>query len=277
MNRYPLKRTGQISIDYMAGAMVFFGAIIILITSVMSAVPEVQENRNLDDLQMVSLSASEVLMNNPGYWAEDATTNGTDWHQVDPVFIETLGIQHSNRTGVKTDKITAMQQMDYAEIQSVLSMERDFNARFTVMLYIDTSNTFIQGEAPDHIVEPAYPPDTEDRIHYGTENIDGTTYHFLTAASDGWYNEIWISTDWDFSDADHYDLSDTQILTIDQNTYVTNIGDTQISDGNLIILRRQLGTIGTAPPEHTDNVIRVDRFDTTAEENHVIHGVFHVW
>ncbi len=276
MNRCQQHRAGQISIDYMAGAMVFFGAVVILISSVMSAVPQVQNVRNTNDLQLVGLSVSEVIMNDPGYW-QNGTANGTAWHTADPGSVTTIGLQEPGRTGLNTEKITALQQMNYSQIQRILATERDFSARFTEYLYIDTSHTFTQGNPPPYITEPAYSPGTASQLQYGSRVIDGTHYYFLLANTQGWYNQIWISTNWDFSSATHYDLAQTQLVTINENSYLINLGDAQTSNGKLVVLRKQLGRAGTVPPQHVEDIIELKRVAVTADDRNVIRGVFQVW
>lgn len=270
-------RSGQISIDYMAGAMVFFGAVVVLVSTVIGAVPQVQETRNVNDLQMVGMSISEVIMQDSGYWANQSA-NGTDWHRDERrPFTVTLGLQTADRDGIHPEKVNALHDMEYDRITQILGIERDFSVQFTEFLYIHTRDTFTAGDAPDYITEPDYPDQTASRIHYGAEDVDGTPHYFLVSDNRGWYNNLWISTDWDFEDAEHYDIAQNQLITMNQDSYIINLGDTQLSDGDMLVMRQDLGRAGAVPPDHVEDIVEINRFAVTADEQNVIRGVFQVW
>lgn len=274
---YSYDRSGQISIDYMAGALVFFGAIIILISSVLNVAPQFGQTQHHNDLQLSGWSMSEVVMNDPGYWT-NSTDNGTDWHHpANRPDVTIIGLQTRNQSGIDSQKVAALQEMDYNVLKQVLEFDHDFNLELTEFVYVDTHRTFENGSAPSFITEPTYPNDISSMIRYGTDTMRGTPYYFLLADSTGWYNNLWVSEDWDFTDnTTYYNLSTDRIISLNGTSYLVGIGDNQLSDGNLLVMSRQLGRTGGIPPQNTENIVEVRRFDVSRDKN-VIKGVFRIW
>ncbi len=276
-------RNGQISIDYIAGAFVFFGAIIILIASVLNTLPEFQNQHAVNELELASWGMSETMMRDPGYW-QNGTSNGTDWHTADASDVQVLGLQTGDRSGLSVQKIQSLGDMDYVDVQDVMGIDRGFTAAFTELLHIDTYKRFNRsgsggpGSSPSFITEPAYPSGTTDIVHYGTAEIRDAPYYFLLADSTGWYNNLWVSDTWDFTDSEttQYNMTTDNVVTLGDNAYPINIADTQIGDGNVVILQRRIGRVGTPPPSNAGNIIETTRFGVT-ETDTVITAVFQTW
>jgi hypothetical protein len=272
-------RNGQISIDYIAGALVFFGSIIVLISSVLNVIPQFQNTHAVNELELAGWGLSETMMNDPGYWS-NTSGNGTDWHTASPANVTVIGVQAANRTGISAAKIRALRDMNYRRVQRILGTTRQFTVSFTKILHIDTYRRFNRsGSSPGFITEPSYPGGTAETVHYGSKKIDGTPYRFLLADSAGWYNNLWVSEDWDFTDADttKYNLTTDQVITLDADAYRINIGDVQIGQGNTVILKRRIGRIGTPPTANTGNIIEMKRYGTTKQTDTIIAAVFQVW
>lgn len=272
-------REGQISIDYIAGAFVFFGAIIILISSVLNVIPQFQNTHAVNELELAGWGMSETIMNDDGYW-NNATGNGTDWHTAPAANVTVVGLQAANRTGLSMKKIRAFRDMDYRTVQDILGTNKAFTVSFTKIVHVDTYKRFNRsGSTPSFITEPSYPSGTADTVHYGTYAVNDVPYHFLLADSAGWYNNVWISDDWDFTDAEtnQYNLTEDAAVSLGEDAYTVNIGDIQIGEGNVFIMKRRIGRVGTPPPSNVGNIVEMKRYDVTAKTDTIIQAVFQIW
>jgi hypothetical protein len=165
-----------------------------------------------------------------------------------------------------------------------MDVDHEFTVSFTELLHIDTYKRFNRtgsggpGSTPPFITAPAYPSGTADIVHYGTQKVRGEPYYFLLADSSGWYNMLWMSDDWDFTDSNttRYNMTTDTVVTVGANAYAVSIADTQIGSGNVLILERRIGRVGTPPPSNTGNVIETTRFGVT-ETDTIIEAVFQVW
>lgn len=484
-NAFPT-RNGQLSIDYIAGAIVFFGAIIVLISGVLNTVPQFQNTHAVNDLELTGWGLSEVVMSDTGYW-QNVTGNGTDWHTAPASDTVVTGLQAAGGDGVSLNKVDALRNMDYSTLQNVLGTQQDFTITFTrftpvdtyrsftgntpesadiidsfedgalneydgetsaytvssvpnaadgqnVIRFTDTStnyreiystsglpiypsqgdvihynvrsnvstgspenvyshlqfgyqdtnnlykteiqhaeekwtlyirqggayykldgdntisgglsadtwyqveidwgadgnitarlydgstlkstltgvdNNFTSGgislrhsqtpgsyidydnirvlpdaastgrnKCPNTIIEPAYPSGTAPEIHCGTRRVDGTPYYFLLADSAGWYNNLWVSDNWDFTDPDttYYNLTTAQAVILGENAYTINPADVQLGEGNMLVLKKRVGRAGTTPPANTQNIVEIKRFEPVAGgTNDILRAVFQVW
>ena len=75
---------------------------------------------------------------------------------------------------------------------------------------------------------------------------------------------------------DIFDLSTDNVIALGSETYTLNIGDTQIGNGNIILLKKRLGRAGTVPPANAANIIEMNRYGATTEDN-LVKAVFQIW
>lgn len=264
---------GQLSIDYIAGALVFFAALVLLISNVLGTIPQLEEQYQTNELQLTAWSLSEVLLHDRGYWS-NATENGTNWHvNLRTQDTEALGLQGAN--GLSREKLQALQNMNYQRITNILHINTSFNMELTEFLYIDTHRSFTPGSDPGFITEPTYSGNVRGDVQYGSERIDGTSYYFLLANTVGWPNSLWVSEDWNFTDATYYNLSTTSVVTLEDNTYLANPSSNQISEGRALILQRRVGRVGTVPSGSVDDIRQITRYGVM--DGNVVKAVFRVW
>lgn len=249
---------GQISIDYVAGGLVFFGAIIFLVGNLLSVVPQFQQQQQQNDLQMAAYAMSEVLLNDRGYWA-NATHEGTDWedHTSD---VETIGLSDGSR--LVADKVNALLDLQYTTVKEQFNISQDFNIELHEFVDVDTHRTFEKGDSPGYLTPPSsYSGSTSSTVHYGAKRIDGQPKRFLLTDELSWYNKLRVSDDWDFSSGvTVYNLTEDQFVPVGPNTYTIPAFVTRQSDGKLLVLRRRIGRIGRIPPSFTASVTSINRY-----------------
>lgn len=270
-------RTGQISIDYIAGALIFLGAVLFLMSTILNTVPEVEQIQEEDDLQLTAWGLSEVVMHDTGYWT-NGSADGTDWHR-HVANTTTLGLQHadSEGEGVSMQKLDTLRDLPTETLHDILGTDRSVNIAFTLLADIDTYRSFRRGNPPGFLTEPSYqyPPSTP--VQYGSATLNGTQRYVLLADENEQYTQLYTSTSWDFSDSNttFHNLTEETVITIDEIQYLVDRVAIQISDGNVLLLRRDLGRAGAVPPASTNDIVQIKRYNTV--NGNVLEAVFRVW
>lgn len=269
---------GQISIDYLAGALVFFGSIVLLVSNVMTVAPEFTASQKTDELQLEAWTISEVIMEDRGYW-EKNTQSGEAWHE-NMDGLEIIGLK--GERGLSREKVQALLDMEAEEIREVLRTDKKFNVDLREVIEIDTSQSFDRTDPstiPDFITGPSYGPDTSSEVHYGTETLSGEEKYFLLMKDRdlGWYNNLSVSSSWDFSDSDteFYNLSSDSYIPAGGGTYIAGAGNTEISEGRLLILERDIGSTGDFPRESVEEVVSAERYGVM--DGNVVEVSFRLW
>lgn len=250
---------GQISIDYLAGAMIFFGALVLLVSNVMTTLPEFSDAQRVDQLQLSAWAASEVMVNDRGYW-DNGTINGTSWQDhVDDV--EVAGLEGPDGDLLMA-KIEAMTAMDDDTLQDAVATNESMAVSFREVVSLDTHRAFEQGSAPGFITEPSYDPDADSTVHYGATDVHGTRLHVLLTDVVGWYNHVYISRDWDFTNVntETFNLTETGYLQLAERTYAMQSGHTDLSEGRMLLMSNDLGRAGPIPPQDVTDIVTVERY-----------------
>lgn len=268
---------GQISFDYLAGAMVFFSAILFLVSSVTGVLPAMEQSQQVSELEMTGWALSEVLLEDEGFW-EQGNVNGTDWHLQNPAWVQVVGLRDGRR--LSRAKIGALINMSYSRIRSITGTDVAFNIGFIEYATIDTYDTFNRtaGNAPSYINEPAYSGGEAAIVHYGSARIDGAKRYALLSNEIGWYNKLRLSEDWDFQNAntDTYNLTTPVFVPIAGGTYRIDAAQTDASDGKLLVLERSIGRVGAIPAEDVSNIVSIDRYAALGNGN-LVHMVINTW
>lgn len=264
---------GQISIDYVAGALIFFGSLVFLVSNVMGTLPAFSQAQQTDELTLSAWSMSEVVMKDEGYW-RNGTHSGDNW-QDHLGSVEVLGVKEGNE--ISGEKINAFTGLNQSWLRSAFNTEKKVNVEFREVVNVDTHRSFQRGSPPGFITEPAYSGGTADEIRYGAKELSGEERHFLLVKNPGfgWYNRVRVSTGWDFTGSDTYNLTDTRYIPVGGGTYVTEAANTEVSGGNLLILWRDLGRTGDVPGESVDEIVSVDRYGVM--DGNVVEVTFRVW
>lgn len=264
---------GQISIDYVAGGLVFFGAIIFLVGNLLSVVPQFDQAQQENKLHLTAYSMTEVLLNDQGYW-ENATDSGTAWEDQPTADIETVGL--SGGAELAQDKVDAFLDLSLATLKDRFNLSEDFTVQIHEFVDIDTHGTFQQGSPPSFLTEPTYSSSTSSTVHYGAKRIDGQQKHFLLTDELDWYNTLRVSDDWDFSSGvTVYNLTQEQFIPIGASTYTAPPFVTQQSGGDLLILQRRVGRVGTVPPGFVPSVVSIQRYGVL--EGNVVRMEVQIW
>ncbi len=266
--------TGQISIDYLAGALIFFGSIVFLISNVMTTLPAFTQAQENDELTLTAWSVSEVVMNDKGRWSNESGS-GTDWHNHRDD-IDVLGVEGED--GLSEEKVDALTELDQSRIREALGTAKKVNIDVEKVIDVDTHRSFQQGESPDFIDEPStYPGFVADTVHYGARQLDGNDRYVLLTQNEnlGWYNRLRLSEDGDFTGSEVHNLTDTVFLPIGENTYIADAANTEISDGNLLVLHRSLGRTGDVPGGADTDIVSVNRYGVM--DGDVVEVRFRVW
>ncbi len=251
-------RHGQISIDYIAGAMVFFGAVLFLVSSVLNTVPQFTANQEISEAELTAWGMTEVLLHDEGWWAI-GNANGTDW-QTDAHIsgVEVVGL----RTGddLSPAKLDAFLSLNYATLKDAFGTDMEFSIDVNEFVPVDTYRRFTVGADPPDYLTPPGDLAAGETVHYGSFRVDGAERYVLLADQLGWYNKLYVSGDWDFTSSTVHNLTETQLLQVQDAVYRAPAANTQVSDGKLLVLEREIDQVGAIPDESVGNIVAINRF-----------------
>lgn len=270
---------GQIYIDYMGGALLFFISIIFIVTSALGTVPEFSQGIEQNQLELTAWSVSTHLVERSGFW-RSGSDSGTDWHRhMDGFLDENISIGLASEQGLDRAKVNTLLEEPYLKIKRIIGVEKDFNMEVREFAFVDTHKSFTKpsgSPVEDYLGVPSSqfkPPSTDSydssdsEVHYGSISIKSDEKRFLAVSHDGTYDEAYYSDNWNFSNSEGLGLGDSRIIEFDDRSYRFNGRDSGIvaSDGKTIGLSRIMGRLGRRPSEQSDNVIEVDRFSNIGE------------
>ncbi len=256
---------GQISIEYTGGALLFFSSILFVVAGVLGTLPQFTSAIEENSIETQVWASTAVLLSDTGQWASDTRT-GPDWHN---------HLENTTQLGLvgqdgdlSRDKIRKIVSMDYKDVKLLLQIDKDFNIEFTEFSIIDTASSFEKndpgGKIGQVITEPTTDSydDANDTVRYGSITANGAEKRVLVTAHQGTYDTIYISEDWDFTDAIRLGPAGNQILSFDGRRYRLSVPDSGIfaSDGKTVVLSRPLGNVGTRTPAAESTVVTARRF-----------------
>lgn len=265
---------GQIAIDYIGGASIFFVAVLFVVLSVLSGIPEYSAGVTANRMELTGWSVTSTILNTPGYWEDaGADEEGENWEDKigsSPDTVKSVGV--AGRSGLKMDKIEALMGMDYQALKTLLGLELDFQLRISLFPVVRMSGeeygkNGLPSDYPD-ITEPSYDESegSVTGVRFGGISFNDEKHKFLAVAHEGVYDTIWASDDWDFSSADrigpgeHKDLLDGMP---DQVLNVTTTGSgLSLSEGEQFMLRYPAGVVGEPVPTIADESLEIKRFGT---------------
>lgn len=265
---------GQLSIDYLAGAMIFFGSLVFLVSSMMGSLPQYEQGQVRDEIELSAWSMSEVMLKDEGYW-EAGGSSGTDWddHVGD---VEVLGLRTNG--SLDAEKIEALAGMDHAEITDALDTEKSINVQFREVVDVRTHRTFPRGGST-HLTEPAYDAGEAGPVHWGSTEVAGERlYVMLTdGPATDWHNLLRVSRDRDFTNqnTELHNLTETAFIPAGPATFEARGTPVQISEGDLVVLSREVGRAGTVPGADVQNIVALERYGVM--DGHVVEVTFRVW
>lgn len=234
-------KSGQINIEFLGGAILFFSAVIFLINSSLDAIPQYAKYSERNSLELNLITISRILFTE-GYWKNNSDS-GTDWqnHLED---IKFLGFFTNG--SIDLNKINALNKLDYEKIKILFGIKEDFWIDVDEFHVIDTSRSFEKDKWSSFI--PFEPPSDDDfastngRIHYGREN---SSYLFLIEKNNE-YSVLYIHNSTRYF---KYYLNENSNLSINGKKYSIGIDTGWDPYGNIVILKRNIISYGRDLPE----------------------------
>lgn len=269
-------RQGQISIDYVAGALLFFLSLTFVITGILSTVPQFTDQIENNRLEASAWRLSTALLTTPGHW-ENTSGGGSDWQQAPADDIRQVGLA-TPAGGIARSKLQRADQLSYDRLRQLLEAETHFRMSVREYLQVDTSRSYRNGTPPTSL-DGFQPPDSHPvyddyngTVNYGSVRINGETQHWLVVQNQSML-QAYRSESWDFRSPETtagratYNGSETDRIAFGPRTYLFDGNDAgiQASGGKLVVLQRPATIIGRRTPAYVDNTVAVTRF-TNIEE-----------
>lgn len=279
-------RKAQVNIEFIGGSILFFSALIFVISSVFGALPKYENINQLNSLESTGMALGRKLINYRGFW-RNSTHNGTNWEDKE-TYLESnnfsnfsLGLAESYHT-LDPDKceefFNGFLSDNYTEVKTgVLKMEEDFRITSTEYIIVDTYNSFTRGNGSNlGITEPPSSDpiynstETENIVHYGNKSINEEMRWFLVTKTNDDYT-IYISENTNFNSGGYNrtNASETYNMEINGRIYIhdlENSNEVENSERRVLIFRREsgeyLGSFGREPPEIEDNYVKQERIVT---------------
>jgi len=260
---------GQISIDYAAGALLFFLSLIFIITGILSTVPEYSDDIDANRLELEAWKLTTAMINSPGYW-RNSSRGGSAWASVEEDDIRQIGFATEDG-GLSRAKLQRALRLDYADLRERLDVEAHFRMSVQEFAQVDTSRSFAYGDPPSNLPGFQVPTATDYQefngtVQYGSSDINGEIMRWLVTHNET-FDRVYWSDSWDFSAADPRSTESEERITFgpdggDGRTYIFDGGDAGISTsgGELVVLQRPIGQYGRRVPAFVQDSVRVTRF-----------------
>ncbi|MDY6770910.1 MAG: hypothetical protein SV186_03050 [Candidatus Nanohaloarchaea archaeon] len=256
---------GQISIEYTAGALLFFSAILFVVSGVLGTLPRFTDTIDENSIETEAWTLSTLLISTQGRW-ESGPRSGTQWQQ-HTGNISRVGLLGQDGS-LEREKIRAFVSLRYERLKVLLKTGKDLNIEFTEFVVADTSQSFTKPTATGDIGTVLTQPDSQAyqdanaTVHYGTVTLNGDERHFLVTAHQGVYDTIYISQDWNFTDAIRLGPNGNRVLSFNGRRYRIQTSESGIfqSNGQTVIFSRPMGRVGRRTPTAEPQIINVRRF-----------------
>lgn len=254
-------RTGQVSVDYAGGSMIFFVSLIFVVTGVLGTVPQFSEAVANDRLETVGWSLSTHLLEQPGHW-QQGDQNRTDWHNApSPDMIDSIGLA-APTDGISLAKIEALDDLNQTDITRIANIEQSFNLDVVEYKIITTDSTFEKG-SPPWAMDPVTYEGNGDMVWYGAASEQGTSYYFLIDYGPAY--TIYVSESRSFDSYETVSAGNATILDFGDKSFILDFDDSGISQagGKQLILERSLGRIGPQTPPEQAQTVNIERYSWT--------------
>lgn len=260
---------GQISIDYAAGALLFFVSLIFIITGILSTVPQYSEDIDENRLEMEAWKLTTAMLTTPGYW-RNSSRGGTDWAHADADDIRQIGFS-TEEGDLSRAKLQRALRLGYTGLRDRLNTEAHFRMSVREFVQVDTSRNYPYGDPPDHLPDFQVPTATDyqrfnDTVHYGSSDVNGEVMRWLVTQNATFARVYWSSS-WDFSGAQSHSTNATERIVFGEDTgegrtYIFDGGDAGVttSDGEIVVLQRPIGRYGRRMPAFVQDSVTVTRF-----------------
>jgi hypothetical protein len=258
---------GQSTIEFL-GALILFIVVVIGSLSVISdRMPTFERDVNDASQNMEMYTLTNKLMRTPGYHEEG--TGGFNWEESSSTTsqVERIGLAEDFHA-LSIEKIKALStvgenKLNYSQFQDVTGVENQYRLRFVWMPVVTTSKSFERGEGEKASINE---PDTSfysilgERIHYGSFEVNGSSFNFLVAEDSGIYNVTYISQgDQNFEQDDRRLKGDSAVLN-GYNFTVEEFQNREMTPGAALILKHELKTFGPGVDETAIDVKKIKRY-----------------
>ena len=256
---------GQTTLEFI-GAFIFF---IIVLTSVLlttlSDIPQFNNYAEITEKNLEIKKTTDLLLTSKGYY-DDGTNNGTNWeNHINDTEMPGLASDEMYLDSAKLDIIRTIEPgyYNYTDMVKDLNLKYEYNFNFTWYPIVETDRTFTRGSPPSSpsIDEPqtSYYDDSQNRIHFGSINLEGDTKRFLVTAYDGVYNTTYMSDNWDFVGRPEKTVGDTVSIGGREFT-IENIQNRNNQPGSSIILSSHLKEFGRNPQSADGSRVKINRY-----------------
>lgn len=265
----------QINIEFLMASLLFFSGIALMSIGGVEILPGFSEDIDRGDATLeAERITTEILTyeGSPSNWEEN------------PENTQRLGLSNGNYFEISRSKIknlttsehnTNREYFNYSQFLEVTDTSKQFQFNFRWMPIIHTPESFIRENPPSdpNIQEPStdHYESSDNRVHYGSETLNGTEYYFLVTAQHGTYQDVYINDEnleWDFTVSDYWSHNDPEnnVFDLGNNRFeIENIQNRENKPGATLILSQEINRFG-ASPDSGEQVIRLDRFGSL--ENH---------
>jgi len=268
----------QINLEFLASAGLYLMAIGGIMMAGSSTLPFNDQN-DRSSLHLEAKSITNKMLSSPG--SHSYGSGGNNWEQNSSTInnIESFGlatdfleVDREKVESIATTSINRPERFNYTQFKEVTGAENQYKFRFVWMPIVHTDRSFTRGNPPSDpdIVEPCSPGETtcgvpylgaDNKVHYGSLTLKGTTYYFLVTAHNSVYNTTYITTDeWSFNnvqprgDGDSYDF-----FTVD------SFQNRDQEPGSILTLKEEIKSFG-ADPDSNAVVVRMQRFASMNNE-----------
>lgn len=264
------KSDGQLNIEFLAAAGLFIIAILGLITS-NQILPDYSDSMDRMDLNLEAKTVTDQLISETG--RHSYSNGGENWERNSSTIenTEAVGIASNHyvidRSKLETLKTTTRggsSGLNYTRFRNLTGVENQYRFNFVWLPTIQTNNSFIKGRAPSNpsINEPGTSDygSADNRVHYGSVSLRGSTYNMLVTAHNGVYDSVYVQEgDWDFSSSNPEEPYKSGDRILENDFYVERFQNRENDRGSLLILRRKIKDFGPTINQDTE-VITLDRF-----------------
>ncbi|MCJ7450132.1 MAG: hypothetical protein MUP58_00105 [Candidatus Nanohaloarchaeota archaeon QJJ-9] len=266
-----MHKEGQISIDYVGGAMIFFVSIVFVVQGIVGTIPQYSSIAESNREEIAAWGLSTSLVSDTGYWSD--VYDGTNWEDnVITGKVKRIGLKSPEGSGVSREKINKLLGMDYKEIKKLFETGKDFSIEFTEYAVVKLSGEFYRGGDIDGIeTYNGFKPPSDglggaDRyMRYGTISINGSERYFLASFDDSDFDGLYVSDSIDFSSSEKLEQGELKTLDFNGRRFRFGLGSSGLStsNGKILLVERVMGRIGRRIPTSEETVTRVKRYSNT--------------
>lgn len=263
---------GQINIEYIGAAILFFLGVGVVIFVGINILPEYQDDIESQAKYYEAQRVTTQMMATEGFTLADAGAN--NWSYSDPraQWVDDFGLKNEEGE-LSKEKIERLSNSDelgkvnYTQFRNVADVENQYHFKFISRPVFEYNGSFMRTDPPEdpEIIEPEEDYQFKDnRVVYGENRYLGDVYRYLIVSEDLEYDRVYFSEDWNFTDSDPVHLGETVDLH-DRELVLDHVTNVENSPGSFALLEKQIHEFG-APVGAADERLTIRRFDIMSGE-----------